>query len=104
MEQIAFLMHLKRGSEAEYRARHNAIWPELQTALSDAGIADYSIFLDRVTGNLFAVMRVRPGNSREALAQLPVMRQWWDHMASLMEVDATNKPVERVLVPMFHMD
>jgi len=103
MEQIAFLMHLKPGNEAEYRRRHDAIWPELKAALSDAGISDYSIFLDQDTGNLFAVMRVRPENSREALPQLPVMRRWWDYMADLMDVDATNKPIERSLVPMFHM-
>jgi L-rhamnose mutarotase len=104
MEQVAFLMHLKPGMEAEYRRRHDAIWPELKAALSDAGIRDYSIFLDQATGNLFAVLRLTPGNTREKLPKLAVMRRWWDAMADLMDVDATNKPVERTLVPMFHMD
>lgn len=104
MEQIAFLMHLKKGMETEYRRRHDAIWPELRTALSDAGICDYSIFLDHETGNLFAVLRLHPDNTRGMLPQLPVMRRWWDYMADLMDVDATNKPIERTLVPVFHMD
>lgn len=32
------------------------------------------------------------------------MRRWWDYMADLMDVDTTNKPIERTLVPMFHLD
>lgn len=104
MDQVAFLMHLKKGNEAEYRRRHDEIWPELKAALSDAGIVDYSIFLDTETGNLFAVLRLKPDNTRETLPHLPVMRRWWDYMADLMDVDSTNKPIERALQPVFHMD
>jgi L-rhamnose mutarotase len=104
MEQIAFLMRLKPGNEAEYRKRHDEIWPELSAALTAAGVCDYSIFLDRETGNLFAVLRLKPDNTREILPTLPIMRRWWDHMADLMDVDLTNKPVERALTPVFHMD
>lgn len=104
MQQIAFLMQLKPGYEQEYRKRHDEIWPELKRALSEAGITDYSIFLDEKTLGLFAVLRLRPDNTRETLPTLPVMRRWWDHMADLMEVDATNQPLERALTPVFHMD
>jgi len=104
MEQIAFLMRLKPGHESEYRRRHTEIWPELRAALTAAGVRDYSIFLDAVTLNLFAVLRLTPDGTREELPSLPVMRRWWDFMADLMEVDATNRPVERPLTPVFHMD
>jgi L-rhamnose mutarotase len=104
MEQIAFVMRLKPGYEHEYRRRHEAIWPELKSALADAGIRDYSIFLDEETLTLFAVLRLRPDNTRSELASLPIMRRWWDFMADLMEVDQTNKPIERALLPVFHMD
>ena len=104
MEQIAFLMRLKPGCEQEYRKRHDEIWPELQAALTQAGIRDYSIFLDEVTLTLFAVLRLMPGNTRDRLPSLPIMRRWWDFMAELMEVDQTNRPVDRPLTAMFHMD
>ena len=104
MEQIAFLMRLKAGQESEYRRRHAEIWPELQAALTRAGVRDYSIFLDAVTLNLFAVLRLTADNTREALPTVPVMRRWWDFMADLLEVDATNRPVERALTPVFHLD
>ena len=104
MEQIAFLMRLKPGHEEEYRRRHDEIWPELKAALAQAGIRDYSIFLDQVTLTLFAVLRLTPDNTRNALPSLPIMRRWWDSMADLMEVDQANRPVDRPLIPVFHMD
>lgn len=104
MEQIAFLMRLKSGNEREYRRRHDEIWPELTSALTRAGIRDYSIFLDEETLNLFAVLRLTPDNARRELPSLPIMRRWWDFMADLMEVDETNRPIERALTPVFHMD
>ena len=104
MEQIAFLMRLKSGNEREYRRRHDEIWPELRVALTRAGIRDYSIFLDERTLDLFAVLRLAPDNTRSELPSLPIMRRWWDFMADLMEVDETNRPIERALTPMFHMD
>jgi L-rhamnose mutarotase len=104
MEQIAFLMRLKPGCEMEYRRRHDEIWPELKAALTQAGIRDYSIFLDEMTLTLFAVLRLVPDNTRDELPSLPIMRRWWDFMADLMEVDQTNRPLERALTAMFHMD
>jgi L-rhamnose mutarotase len=104
MEQIAFLMRLKPGREQQYRQRHDEIWPELQAALTQAGIRDYSIFLDEVTLTLFAVLRLTPDNTRDRLPSLPIMRRWWDYMAELMEVDQTNRPVDQPLTRVFHMD
>lgn len=104
MEQIAFVMRLKPGCEQEYRRRHDEIWPELQAALTEAGIRDYSIFLDETTLTLFAVLRLMPDHTRDRLPSLPIMRRWWDSMAELMEVDPTNRPIDRALTAVFHMD
>ena len=101
----AFRMQLKPGTVAEYRRRHDEIWPELSALLSGAGIHDYSIFLDEDTLSLFAVLKLRPGHEEQlaALPQHPVMRKWWDYMADLMEVEPGNRPKEWPLTPMFHM-
>lgn len=104
MQQLAFVMQLKPGHEQEYRKRHDEIWPELSQALTDAGIVDYSIFLDPTTLELFAVLRLKDDNRRDELPKLPIMKKWWDYMADLMDVDPTNKPVERPLTRVFHMD
>lgn len=99
----AFRMQLKPGMVAEYKARHDAIWPELAALLHDSGISDYSIFLDEETLALFAVLKLADDNRRDALPGHPVMRKWWDHMAPLMEVESGNRPREWPLTPVFHL-
>ena len=42
--QHAFRMQLKPGTAAEYRRRHDAIWPELVDEIKDAGFENYSLF------------------------------------------------------------
>jgi L-rhamnose mutarotase len=102
-DTLAFRMQLKPGSVAEYKKRHDELWPELAQALRGAGIHDYSIFLDEETLHLFGVLKRRPGAFPfEELPQQPVMRRWWDYMADLMEVEPDNRPRQWPLQPMFH--
>ena len=100
----AFKMQLKPGVIDEYRRRHDAIWPELSTLLTDSGIHDYSIFLDEATLSLFAVLKLAEDNNRDALPDHPVMKRWWDYMAPLMQVEPDNRPVETSLPLIFHHD
>jgi L-rhamnose mutarotase len=104
MEQIAFRMFLRPGQAAEYRRRHDALWPDLARALHDAGIRDYSIFLDPATHVLFAVLRRTPDHAMDALPARAVMQRWWRHMADLMETNADGSPRQEPLEPMFHLD
>ncbi|MBN9146359.1 MULTISPECIES: L-rhamnose mutarotase [unclassified Novosphingobium] len=103
MQRFAFRMQLKPGMVDEYRRRHDEIWPELVDLLRQAGISDYSIFLDEDTLALFAVLRLAEENRRESLPNEPVMKLWWAAMAPLMEVEPDNRPREWPLMPMFHM-
>jgi len=111
----AFRMKLKPGAAEEYRRRHDAIWPELVSVLREAGIYDYSIFLDPESLNLFAVLKLAPNHRRDSLPANPVLQRWWTYMADLMvtsdeanESDAGEKasvrPKEWPLDLMFHMD
>ncbi len=60
MQRRAFIMKLYKGFEAEYKRRHDEIWPELQALLKQTGIQEYSIFLDERTNNLFGYLQFRP--------------------------------------------
>jgi L-rhamnose mutarotase len=51
-------MKLFPGQEAEYKKRHDEIWPELSALLKESGVSDYSIFLDEETNSLFGVLKV----------------------------------------------
>lgn len=103
MEKFAFKMQLNPGCEAEYRKRHDAIWPELVTLLREAGVSDYSIHLDRETGQLFGVLWRTEDHGMDALPQTEVMQRWWAYMADIMATRPNNEPVAVPLEPMFHM-
>ncbi len=103
-ERVAFKMFLNAGQEAEYRRRHDAIWPDLAALLTETGISNYSIFLDPQTLTLFAYLERRPDHRMDALAQHPVMRRWWDFMKDIMRSNADGSPVVEPLVETFHLD
>jgi len=104
MEQIAFRMQLDAGQAAEYARRHDEIWPDLVALLKDAGISDYSIFLDPETFALFAVLRRRPDHSMDALPSHEVMQRWWAFMGDIMATNPDSSPVVLALQPVFHLD
>ena len=103
MDKIAFRMFLNPGQTAEYRKRHDAIWPELVTLLRESGVSDYSIFLDEERHVLFAVLQRAAGHTMDALPQHPVMKRWWAHMGDIMRTNADGSPLVEPLPCLFHM-
>lgn len=103
MERYAFRMRLHPGMEAEYKRRHDEIWPELVDLLHAAGISDYAIYLDRETRCLFGVLTRTNPHGMDDLPSSPVVQRWWAHMSDIMEVAADNAPIAAPLVPLFHM-
>ena len=104
MHRHAFKMKLKPGVIAEYKKRHDEIWPELARELRDAGISDYSIFLDEETLTLFAVQKLTETNTAAELPQTAVVKKWWAYMAPLMEVQSDNAPVCTDLPEIFRLE
>jgi L-rhamnose mutarotase len=104
MEKIAFTMQLDPGQKTEYIRRHETIWPELKDLLVDAGISDYTIFLDEDTSILFAVLKRSSNHAMDALPDNKIMRRWWEYMAPIMKTNEDNSPVSRPLEQVFHMD
>jgi L-rhamnose mutarotase len=96
-------MFLHPGRAAEYRARHDAIWPELAALLRESGISNYSIHLDDETSTLFAYLERRDDHGMDELERHPVMRRWWDFMKDIMRANADGSPVVAPLREMFHL-
>lgn len=103
MERYAFRMRLNPGMEAEYARRHAQIWPALVDLLQEAGISDYSIFLDPETRALFGILSRTPGHGMDDLPKSAVMQRWWAFMADIMEAGPDNAPVVLPLTRVFHM-
>ena len=104
MKRSAFKMKLKPGFEAEYKKRHDEIWPELSAEIAKAGVSDYSIYLDEETLTLFAFQKLSDDNTADKLPDSPVVRKWWDYMADIMEYNPDNTPVAVPLKEVFHID
>ena len=104
MKRVGFKMKLKVGHEEEYKRRHDHIWPELKETLRQAGIREYSIFLDRDTLTLFAIQKLDVENNLEELPYKRIMKKWWGYMNDLMETNTDNSPVTHPLFEVFHMD
>lgn len=104
MERFCFVMTIKEGAAEEYKRRHDEIWPEMLAMLREAGVSDYSIFLDRETDTLFAVLWRRDDHTMDALADNAIEQRWNAHMADIMATNPDKSAVVTDLVQVFHMD
>ncbi len=103
MKRVAFKMQLHPGKAEEYKRRHDTIWPELKQLLADAGIHDYSIFLDEETHTLVGTLKAE---NLELMASLPenaVMQKWWTYMKDIMVTNEDHSPVSKPLSEVFHL-
>ena len=103
MERRAFRMKLLPGFEAEYKKRHDQLWPELEQLLKATGISEYSIFLDPGTLDLFGVLVAKDPKALDALPQQEVMKRWWAHMKDIMETNPDHSPVSIPLKEVFYL-
>jgi L-rhamnose mutarotase len=104
MQRLAFKMHLNPGQKQAYIKRHNEIWPELEQLLKEAGVSEYSIFLDEETNTLFAFQKVRSNAGSQDLGQTEIVKKWWAFMADIMETNPDNSPVTSELEEVFYME
>lgn len=104
MEKIAFTMTLLPGHEAEYKKRHDEIWPELSETLKKAGVSDYSIYFDASSNTLFAVLKRTDDHGMDDLPLDPIVKKWWAFMADIMETHPDNSPITNDLKEVFHLD
>jgi len=103
MIRTAFKMQIPLEHAEEYKRRHDEIWPELVDALREAGIRDYSIFLDEESGTLFATMKLIDSHQLDALATNPIMKKWWAANTDIQDYEG-DRPYQRPLREVFHME
>jgi len=97
-------MRLKPGQAEAYKQRHDELWPEMAALLKQAGISDFSIFLDRETETLFAYQKVSGDGGSQDLGAHPIVQRWWAYMADIMETNSDNSPVSVPLEEVFFLE
>lgn len=86
MKRIGFLLRVRQDRIEEYKARHKAVWPEMQEALRRSGWHNYSLFLAD-DGLLFGYFET-PVDLQTAVASMDkeeVNARWQDWMAPFFE-------------------
>jgi L-rhamnose mutarotase len=101
--RVAFRMQLHKGKEAEYKKRHDELWPELRALLKANGIRDYYIFLHEETGGLIGVFDTDDPKALDNLPEHAVMKKWWKYMADIMDSNPDNSPVSVPLKEVFYL-
>ena len=106
MERVCFLGRVKPERLAEYRERHERVWPEMLDALRRAGWGNYSLFL---TGDGLLVGYLETPDYQAALdrmAETEVNARWQEEMAPYFtELDGLppDQGFRRV-AEIFHLD
>ena len=103
MQRKAFKMYLLPGHSAEYKKRHDEIWPELGELLHQVGIQNYSIFLDESTRTLFGYLEAQELSTLDSLPAQEVMKKWWAYMGDIMRTNPDGSPVAVDLVETFYL-
>lgn len=87
MERFAWKGRIKPGMQAEYKRRHDEIWPELKALLKEAGIGNYTIWSDGDV--LFGYYECEKGIAfaEKTQAQSPVVDRWNEYMQDVLELE-----------------
>lgn len=102
-DRIAFRMTLHPGQAAEYERRHDQIYPELVAALKQAGVSDYSIWLDPEDNHLFGILNRSDDHGLDLLPDTAVVKRWWAFMCDIMDSHPDNAPVQVPLKQVFYL-
>ena len=83
MPRYCFLSQVDPGQVDAYRERHAAVWPEMLTALRDAGWRNYSLFLSE-EGLLIGYFEAEDKDLVQArMAATEINAKWQAEMAEL---------------------
>ena len=87
MERFAWKGRIKPGMQAEYKRRHDEIWPEMVEVLKNAGIRNYTIWSDGDV--LFGYYECEHGiaYAEKAQAGSPVVDRWNEYMVDVLELE-----------------
>ena len=106
MERVCFLLKVRPERLAEYKERHQSVWPEMMAALRETGWHNYSLFL-REDGLLAGYLETPDFDAAlKGMAARGVNERWQREMAPFFEALDGRRPDEGMLRldEVFHLD
>ena len=86
MERFAWKARVLPGKLAEYRRRHDEIWPEMTALLNEAGIHNYTIW--NINDELFGYYECESvAEAARIQAESPVVDRWNEYMDDVMKME-----------------
>ena len=90
MQRVCFVLQVKTDRIRDYLSAHQ-VWPEMEKAMSDAGIGNYSMFV-RDDGLLVGYFEAEdPEASLRSLGQTDINRRWQEHMAEYFQIGGDSE-------------
>jgi L-rhamnose mutarotase len=106
LKRVCFQLQVKKHRMDEYKAGHQAVWPEMLDALRQTGWSNYSLFL-REDGLLIGYLETADFDQALAgMALREVNDRWQAEMKGFFE-DPQERPADRqleLLEEVFHLD
>jgi len=101
VERIGIFYRLKPGTQEEYKRRHDNIWPEMRTILSEAGIRNYSIW--NYGEMLFGYYETEDNEkTQRILNNSDVFIKWRKFMEDIIVIDPETGEKEYFMKLMFY--
>ena len=84
MEKYAWRGKIVPGMQEEYKKRHDNIWPKMKEVLADAGIVNYSIWMQGE--ELFGYYECEKGveYAAKVQAESDVVKKWDEYMKDIL--------------------
>ena len=104
--RVCFLLRVRPDRLAEYRVRHQSVWPEMRQALRETGWGNYTLFLAD-DGLLVGYLETPDWDGAlDGMAAREVNDRWQAEMAEFFVSLDGGRPDEamRPLTEVFHLD
>jgi L-rhamnose mutarotase len=106
VERVCFVGRVRGDRVAEYRERHERVWPETLLALREAGWGNYSLFLTE-DGMLVGYLETEDYQAAlDAMAKTEVNERWQAEMAPYF-AELNGRPPDQGfqrIGEIFHLD
>jgi len=107
VKRFGFVVNVRPEKRAEYLELHRSVWPEVERAMAENGIRNYSIFI--VDDTLFGYYEYVGDDYDADMARVqadPVSQQWWTRTDSCQIPfgDAPQTGIWREMDLAWHMD
>jgi L-rhamnose mutarotase len=104
MMRYCFTFEIRPGAEAEYKRRHDEIWPEMVAALRDNGVHNYTLFRRGLDVIAYAECEPDARTAFGKVAATAVDARWSEWFQDVIEerFDEQGRPLEAEEV--WHLD